>query len=148
MSFNHNHQANLWKNQIASLRQNTPDDFGWAVNQLRRVVADHSDATIKSILEADLVRTAGALSLLGLDLGAYLGNGYDCLNSQFSFGKLPPYPCPVEVKKRSKDFKYQMATYVDLPRAVILCMRHDGVNLPSHVDILELTTLADYMSSQ
>jgi hypothetical protein len=82
-----------------------------------------------------------------LDLSAYVGKGYDCPKSQFQFDDLPPYACPVEVKKRSADFNYQVTRYADLPRAVVLCMHHDYVNSPEHVDILELTTLAKYLSS-
>lgn len=84
---------------------------------------------------------------MGLDLSAYVGKGYDCPKSQFQFDGLPPYLCPVEVKKRSADFDYQVTKYADLPRAVILCMHHDYVNPPEHVDILELMTLAKYLSS-
>ena len=109
-------------------------------------MADHSDAAAQFIKEEDLLRTAGALSLLGLDLSAYVGKGYDCPKSQFKFGALPSYPSSVEVMKRSVDFDYQVTRYADLPRAVVLCMHHDYVNPPEHVDILELMTLAKYMS--
>lgn len=145
LSFHQDHQGKLWRNQFASLRECTPDDFKWAATQVQRVVEDHSDAAAQFIKEEDLLRTAGALSLLGLDLSAYVGKGYDCPKSQFRFDDLPPYLCPVEVKKRSADFNYQVTKYADLPRAVVLCMHHDYVNPPEHVDILELTTLANYL---
>lgn len=147
LSFHHDHQGKLWREQISALRQTAPDDFQWVTEQVRRVVADHSDAAAQFIKEEDLLRTAGALSLLGLDLSAYVGKGYDCPKSAFQFGSLPPYPCPVEIKKRSADFDYQVTNYADLPRAVVLCMRHDYVNPPEHVDILELTTLAEYLGN-
>lgn len=90
---------------------------------------------------------AGALSLFGLDLSPYLSKGYDCPKSQFQFDDLTPYVCPVEVKKRSADFSYQVTRYADLPRAVVLCMHHDYINPPEHVDVLELTAFAKYLSS-
>ncbi|MGO8765196.1 MAG: hypothetical protein ACLQSR_08700 [Limisphaerales bacterium] len=95
--------------------------------------------------EADLLRTAGALSILGVDLGLYLTKGYDCPKSEFKFSGFPPYPCPVEVKKRSSRFDYQIMRYTKLPRAVVLCIEHDLKNAPDHVDVLELSALADYL---
>ena len=35
--------------------------------------------------------------------------------------------------------------YAELPRAVVLCIEHDLVNPPDHVDVLELSALADYL---
>jgi len=99
-------------------------------------------------LEADLLRAGGALSLLGLELGPYLGQGYDCATSQFQFGKWPIYPCPVEIKKRSQGFTYQVTRYTKLPRATVLCMKHDLVNPPEHIDFVELPTLGAYLSAQ
>jgi hypothetical protein len=52
---------------------------------------------------------------------------------------------PVEGKKRSHGFKYQMLRYAPLPRAVILCVEHDLANPPDHVDVVELAALADEM---
>jgi hypothetical protein len=37
--------------------------------------------------------------------------------------------------------------YTDLPRAVVLCVEHDLKNPPGHVDILELSALADYLKN-
>jgi hypothetical protein len=114
---------------------------------LQQLVKDHSEAAAKNIKEEDLLRAAGPLSLLGLDLSAYVGRGYDCPRSRFQFDALPPYPCPVEVKKRSADFIYQVTRYADLPRAVVLCMRHDYVNPPPDIDVLELATLSDHLKA-
>lgn len=147
LSFHKDHHSKLWKKQIAALGERAPDDLKWAARQLQRVVADHSDAAAQYIKEEDLLRTAGALSLLGLDLSAYVGKGYDCPKSEFRFGALPAYSCPVEVKKRSANFDYQVTRYAELPRAVVLCMNHDFVNPPEHVDILELTFLTKYLST-
>ena len=145
LSFHHDYQGKLWRTQIAMLRKSAPDKCDWVAEQVRHVVADHSDENAKYLKEEDLLRTAGALSLLGLHLGAYLGKGYDCQKSEFRFARYPPYPCPVEIKKRSAGFSYQVTKYPNLPRAVVLCMHHDFVNLPDHVDVLELTTLAKHL---
>lgn len=148
LSFHADHQGKLWRQQIGTLRDIAPDDFKWAVEQLKRVVADHADANARHIKEEDLLRTTGALSLLGLDLSAYVGKGYDCPKSIFRFSRFPMYPCPVEVKKRSSGFKYQVNKYKDLPRVVVLCMKHDLLNPPDHVDVLELEALTGYMTSK
>jgi hypothetical protein len=57
------------------------------------------------------------------------------------------YPCPVELKKQSKSFRYQVTKYSTLPRAVVLCMEHNYVNLPDHIDVIELPALADYLDN-
>jgi hypothetical protein len=114
--------------------------------QIRRLVEEHSRAGTSNVHEADLLRTAGALSLLGVDLGLYLTRGYDCPESRFHFFDLPPYRCPVEIKKRSARFDYQMTRYTKLPRAVVLCLEHDFVNPPMHVDVVELSALAEYLA--
>lgn len=133
------------KRQINAACEESPDGVSWAGKQIERVVSDHKKTDTQYIHEADLLRVASALSLLGLDLGLYLTKGYDCPHSQFSFRDLPPYPCPVEIKKRSSRFDYQITRYPHLPRAVVLCLDHDLVNPPDHVDVLELSTLADYL---
>lgn len=50
--------------------------------------------------------------------------------------------CPVVLQT-----PYQIMRYTELPRAVVLCIEHDLVNPPDHVDILELSALADYLRS-
>ncbi len=145
LSFHQDHQSKLWRQQIDWLRSRVPDDVKWASGQLQRIVAEHSDPSAQYIKEEDLLRAAGPLSLLGLDLSAYVGKGYDCPKSQFKFDDLPTYPCPVEVKKRSADFDYQVTRYAELPRAVVLCIRHNYVNPPSDIDVLELASLTRYL---
>jgi len=145
LSFHHDHQSKIWKEQIDRQRKDSRSRLAWAASQIDRVVADN--AHTKNILEADLLRASGALSLLGLTLGPYLGKGYDCLESRFEFSTLPAYPCPVEVKKRSSGFKYQITRYTRLPRAVVLCMVHDFINPPEHIDFIELPVLANYLSN-
>jgi hypothetical protein len=145
LSFHRDHQSKLWKQQIESRRKEAKDDVAWASLQIRRVVMEHQTDNPKNVHEADLLRTAGALSLLGVDLSLYLTKGYDCPKSTFQFSGLPIYPCAVEIKKQSSGFNYQILRYTDLPRAVVLCLKHDLLNPPDHVDFIELSTLADYL---
>ena len=145
LSFHRDYQSKFWKNQIEACRKESANDVSWAGSQIRRVVTDHRNADTKHVHEADLLRAAGALSVFGLDLSLYLTKGYDCPKSQFQFSGFPKYPCPVEIKKRSSRFDYQIMRYTDLPRAVVLCVEHDLVNPPDHVDVLELSALADYL---
>jgi hypothetical protein len=147
LSFHRDHQSKLWKKQIEELRKSPAGNVAWAGAQIRRVVAEHQNATARNVHEADLLRVAGALSVLGLDLSLYLTKGYDCPESRFHFLNLPSYPCPVEIKKSSKRFDYQIMHYTELPRAVVVCLNHDLVNPPEHVDVVELSTLGDYLGS-
>ena len=146
LSFHRDHQSKLWKKQIKACRQVSAEDVAWAGAQIRRVVDEHQQVDTANVHEADLLRVAGALSLLGLDLSLYLTKGYDCPASRFHFADLPPYSCPVEIKKRSARFEYQITHYTKLPRAVVLCLEHDLINPPDHVDVVELSTLADYLT--
>jgi hypothetical protein len=145
LSFHRDYQSKFWKNQIEACRKESASDVSWACSQIKRVVTDHQNADAQNVHEADLLRTAGALSVLGVDLSLYLVKGYDCPKSQFNFSGFPPYPCPVEIKKCSSGFDYQIMRYAKLPRAVVLCVEHDLVNPPDHVDIIELSALADYL---
>ena len=145
LSFHRDYQSKFWKKQIEVCRKVSANEVAWAGSQIRRVVTDHQNADTKNIHEADLLRAAGALSVFGLDLSLYLTKGYDCPKSRFSFSGLPTYQCPVEIKKRSARFDYQIMRYPELPRAVVLCIEHDLVNPPDHVDVLELSALAEYL---
>jgi hypothetical protein len=147
LSFHRDFQSKLWRRQIEACQRQSPSDVAWAGAQILRVVADHRQADTTNVHEADLLRVAGALSILGLDLGLYFTRGYDCPTSQFSFADLPLYPCPIEVKKRSSRFSYQITRYTDLPRVVVLCLEHDLVNPPDHVDVVELPTLGNYLAA-
>jgi hypothetical protein len=147
LSFHKDYQSKLWKRQIESCRKESSIDVDLAGSQIKHVVAGHRKGDVLNIHEADLLRTAGALSVLGVDLGIYLMKGYDCPGSHFCFSGLPAYPCPVEIKRRSLRFDYQITQYTDLPRVVVLCLEHDLVNPPERVDIVELSTLAEYLHS-
>jgi len=144
LSFNRRHQSALWRDQIESLRET--GEMAWIHDQIARVVDDHREQNVRSILEPDVLRTSGALSKLGLRLGPYIGKWYDCDPSCFQFMCLPAYQCPVEIKKNSRGFKYQMLRYKPLPRAVVLCVEHDLVTVPEHVDVIELAELSNYLA--
>ncbi len=148
LSFHRNYQSKLWRQQIDIKRRESMADVAWAATQISHVVAGHRSSEAKHILESDLIRASGALSVLGVELGPYLGKGYDCADSRFQFGKWPIHPCPVEVKKRSRGFTYQVLRYKQLPRAAVLCMTHDLINPPEHIDFIELPVLAKYLSAQ
>ena len=148
LTFNRDYQSKFWKSQIAARRKECADDVSWAGRQIGRIVDEHGHVDTRNVHESDLLRAAGALSVLGLHLSLYLTRGYDCPVSEFRFAGLPPYTCPVEIKKRSSGFSYQITRYTKLPRAVVLCVNHDLVNPPDHIDVLELSTLAQYLSSK
>ena len=145
LSFHRDHQSKLWRQQIETRRKDANDDVAWAASQIRRVASEHQSGNPKNVHEADLLRVAGALSLLGVDLSLYLTKGYDCPKSTFQFSGLPVYTCPIEIKKLSSGFNYQILRYAELPRAVVLCIKHDFRNPPDHVDFIELSTLADFL---
>lgn len=147
LTFHHDYQSKFWRQQIARVQKDSPDDAAWAGLQMQRIVEEHRNPDARNILESDLLRAGGALSIIGLDLSAYLGRGYDCASSSFRFNRLPEYPCPVEIKKRSHGFNYQVTKYLKLPRAVVLCMRHDFVNPPDGIDFVELPALAECLTA-
>ena len=66
-------------------------------------------------------------------------------SSEFKIKGSVRRPCPVEIKKRSRDFRYQMRKYDPLPRAVVLCMDHDILNPPAHIDFIELRELGKFL---
>lgn len=142
------YMAPLWQGQIDRLVGRTREGIRWALSQIRRVVDDHTSSDEIGIKEEDLLRAAGALSMLGVDLSAYVGTGYDCPHSLFRMLNYPCYTCPVEVKKHSKGFRYQILRYEPLPRAVVLCVEHDLRNPPEHVDVIELAALASALHAR
>lgn len=141
LSFHHVHRSKLWQNQLASRHKADSSAVAWAREQIKRVVEDHQRESASRIHEADLLRAAGALAHLGVGLSSYLTSGYDCKDSTFDFRGYPTYTCPVEVKKRSHGFRYQIERYKPLPRVVVLCVEHDLSNTPEDVDVIELATL-------
>jgi hypothetical protein len=148
LSFHRDYESKLWRNQIRKVKEKEPAAIFWAQQQISKIIEDqlNEGKAARFIHEADLVRASGALAKLGLQLGAYHMNGYDCPHSVFAFNGFPVYPCPVEVKKRSSGFSYQITKYTKLPRVVVLCLKHDLINPPSHIDILELPALAKFLN--
>jgi hypothetical protein len=145
LSFNQRHQSSLWRKQIALRIRQEAGLLAWLKDEICRVVIDHEKRT-PNILEPDVLRASGALSKLGLRLGPYVGKSYDCDPSYFQFPDLLPYECAVEVKKRSRDFEYQILRYKPLPRAVVLCIHHDLLNVPDDIDVIELAELCRHIS--
>lgn len=83
-----------------------------------------------------------------MKLGAYVGKGYDCVDTALRFLQYPVYTIPVEVKKRSRDFEYQEKKYgkEELSRALVLCAFHDHEVMPKHIDVIELEALCQHAS--
>ena len=96
--------------------------------------------------ESDLLRASGPLKHLGVQLGAYVGKGYDCI-TEFSFLNYPMYSIPIEIKRYSSGFKYQQRKYGrdELSRAIVLCAFHDHRQMPPHIDVIELDALCQQL---
>lgn len=142
LSFTAQRQSDTWKQQIDRCRKHSPEAVNWAASQIKNFVRQHNDPKTRRVGEEDLLRLAGAFDHLGMRLGPYIRKGYDCPVSSFQFLGLPEYPCPIEIKKRSRGFNYQVKTYPQLPRVVVLCLDHDVVHPPEHVDVVEVGALA------
>lgn len=143
LSVNHSHQSRIWCRQLENLKAHNPGDLDWASSEISRILDQHIKA--KNVHEADLLRTAGAFSKLGVHLGPYHVRHYDCDPSSFKFLNFERYLCPIEIKKRSRHFEYQILHYKPLPRAVVLCVEHDLINVPEHVDVIELSFLSQFL---
>ena len=146
LSFHGRDKSWIWQQQIDTIFQQHPEEAEWIRGEIGRVVADHRRTDERNLQEYDAVRAAGALSKLGMHFGPMRTSGYDCDPSSFSFVGYAPYPCPIELKKRSSGFKYQELRYKPLPRVVVLCMQHDRKNLLNHVDVIDLPTLYDHLA--
>lgn len=147
LSFNAQFQSELWKRQIEIAQRVNSNALVWAATQFKSFVKQYSQPKARLVSEADLLRLAGAFDHLGLRIGPYLLRGYDCPASSFQFANYPEYPCPVEIKKRSSGFRYQVMNYPTLPRVVVLCLDHDTRHPHEHVDCVEVRSLAKYLSS-
>ncbi len=149
LSFVKGFQSRLWTKQLANVQGRNPQGFEWAIGEIRRIVRSYSKPVEPYIKEEDVLRASGPLNICGLQLGAYVGKGYDC-KSEFRFLAYAPYEVPVELKKRSSGFRYQQQKYGkdELSRAVVLCIHHDLVNFPDrNIDVIELTALGEYSAS-
>lgn len=146
LTFTRDYASPLWIKQIAQVRKEQREILAWSLEEICRVVKDHRPATkLAHIQETDILRASGPLKHLGMTLGGYVGKGYDCF-TEFSFLKYPTYSVPVEVKRNSRDFKYQQKKYDKemLSRAVVLCAIHDHINVPRNIDVIELEALCQY----
>lgn len=144
LTFTRQYTSPLWTEQLATVERRNKGIVGWSLNEICRLMADHNPKSgVSHILEPDLLRASGPLAHLGLKLGAYVGKGYDCVGTALEFLHYPAYTIPVEIKKRSRDFRYQEKKYgkEELSRALVLCAFHDHEVMPKHIDVIELTAL-------
>lgn len=148
LSFNDKKKSELWRRQLRHIQHTQPDMWRWALEEICRVSAGHAkDAGFRYVKEEDLLRASGPLKVLGVELGPYVGKGFDC-QGVFRFLSYEPYTAPIEIKKASSGFEYQQKKYSpeELSRAVVLCMRNDLVNVPPNIDIIQLGTLCSALS--
>lgn len=143
LTFTQDYQSPLWRKQIESI---DPKLARWSLEEICRIVKDHRPMTrLPHIQETDILRASGPLRHLGLELGGFVGKGYDCF-SRFEFLGFPPYEVPVELKRNSTGFEYQQRKYGkdELSRAVVLCATHGHKQVPVNIDIIELDALCQY----
>jgi hypothetical protein len=147
LTFTRHYVSPLWTEQLAHIEQHHEGIVRWALEEICRVVADHRpESKIPHIQEPDLLRASGSLAHFGMKVGAYVGKGYDCVETQIQFLRYPPYTVPVELKRRSRNFQYQEKKYgkEELSRAVVLCAFHDHEVMPKHIDVIELEALCEH----
>jgi hypothetical protein len=146
LSFTEQFQSELWKRQIGRTRKENANALDWAASQFKRFVQQYRRPKTKLASEADLLRLAGAFDYIGVRVGPYLLRGYDCPESFFQFLSFPEYRCPIEIKKSSRGFSYQIKNYAHLPRVVVLWLEHNIQHQHEHVDVIEVHALAKYFS--
>ena len=148
LSFNDQEQSELWGRQLQHVRKTQPDLWRWSLEEICRVAKDHRpDTKTPYVKEEDLLRASGPLKALGVELGPYVGKGFDC-QALFQFLNYEPYTAPIEIKKASRGFEYQQKRYspLELSRVVILCAQHDLPNVPPNVDVIQLESLCSVMA--
>ncbi len=145
LTFTMNYRSEFWMNQLRKAALDDGPIVWWSIEEIRRIARDHQKGTkLAHIQETDILRAAGPLKHLGMTLGGFVGKGYDC-KTDFQFLKYPVYNVPVELKRDSTGFRYQLQRYGknELSRAVILCATHgEKKNIPAHIDVIELVALA------
>ena len=147
LTFTGNHRSPLITNHLERLAQTDRESILWAHEQIGRVLRDHLEKQVPYTGEEDLLRVGGALAKLGIQLDAYRRKGYDCFESEFTLLGFPSYVCPVEIKKRSSGFDYQILERTWPERATVLCLQHDpGFVPPELVDVIELKALHHHLS--
>lgn len=147
LSFTHDYISRFWMRQLNYVQKKVPGIVSWALDEICRIVQVHRSATkLPHIQEPDILRASGPLKHLGIQLGGYVGKGYDCL-TDFAFMDYPVYTIPVEIKRNSAGFVYQQKKYgkEELSRAVVLCAIHDHKQLSPHIDVIELDALCQYV---
>ena len=147
LTFTKNYVSTLWDKQIQKLQKRQRCKLSWALNEICRIIEAHRFKR-SNVSEEDILRASGPLKCLGLMLGPHLRRGYDCPDSWFKFLKYPEYPVPIEIKRESKDFRYQQKKYSkdQLSRVVILCVHHNLKHVPLNVDVIELSALCQWGS--
>lgn len=146
LTFTQDYVSPLWVQQLVLLSKKQADLVAWSLEEICRVVKDHrSISKLAHIQETDILRASGPLRHLGVSLGGYVGKGYDCV-TEFSFLNYPTYSAPVEIKRNSRDFRYQQRKYgkEQLSRAVVLCAIHDHKQVPRNIDVIELEAMCQY----
>ena len=147
LTFTTDYISKFWKGHLRELVNYNKELVEWSLKEICRVVSAHKEK-VPHILEQDLLRVSGPLKHLGVTLGPYVGKGYDCL-SEVKFLDYPVYIVPIEIKRYSKKYKYQMKKYGkdELSRAIILCAIHDLENTPRNVDVMELDFMCSYIGN-
>ncbi|MBI5473863.1 MAG: hypothetical protein HY961_16115 [Ignavibacteriae bacterium] len=146
LSFTRDYASPLWTRQLVRVEKRNPGIVSWALDEICRVVKVHRPASkLAHIQETDLLRASGPLKHLGVQLGGYVGKGYDCM-TDFCFLDFPIYTVPVEIKRNSAGFEYQQHKYGkhELSRAVVLCAIHGHKQMPPHIDVIELEALCTH----
>jgi hypothetical protein len=146
LTFTVNYRSDLWMSQLRKMMLKDGPLVWWSIEEIRRIARDHQKGTkLAHIQETDILRASGPLKHLGMTLGGFRGKGIDC-KTDFQFLGHPSYNVPVELKRDSSGFRYQLQKYGkdELSRAVILCATHsERQNIPPHIDIIELAALAE-----
>ncbi len=148
LSFNKKERSELWMRQLQHVRDTQPAMWRWSLEEICRVAEAHRpDAGVAFVKEEDLLRASGPLKALGVELGPYVGKGLDC-QGVFRFLNYEPYTAPIEIKKASSGFQYQQKKYSpqELSRVVILCARHDLMNVQPNVDVIQLESLCSALA--
>jgi hypothetical protein len=145
LTFTRAYVSDFWTQQLAHVNRHHPGIVPWSLAEISRIMQDHFPKSLDHVQEADLLRASGPLRHLGVCLGGYVGKGYDCF-SEFAFLGYPAYAVPIEIKKRSQDFRYQQSKYGKelLSRAIVLCAVHTHKQVPKNIDIIELQALHEY----
>jgi hypothetical protein len=146
LSFTQDYASPLWVRQLAHVDRRQPGIVAWSLNEICRIAADHRKGSrLAHIQETDILRASGPLRHLGVSLGGYVGKGFDCV-TDFAFLDYPVYTIPVELKRSSRGFHYQQQKYGkdQLSRAVVLCAVHEHLQMPPHIDVIELEAMCQH----